>query len=359
MTMKQKNLLSASLILFLLFTAMPLVWAQARGNGNIEKQERDVGDFTGISVKSGIDLTVSQGEQSRVVIETDENLQEYIITEVTSGILHVYVRKNARISRSSAMDAHVTVKGLDKLMISGGGDVESDGMIHTDDIGIAVSGGGDLQFDLKANRATCEVSGGGDVSLDVDIGEFKAALSGGGDLDLDGDLGLFDLSMSGGGDAEIHGGSSAEGVLADISGGGDLTLEMNCEKIKVSSVGGGDVSAKAGADVSEASFSISGGGDLHLAIGAGELGVEMGGGGDASLSGTARKLACEIRSGGDLHASDFRVNDAKIDLSGGGDARIHVDEKLLLNASGGSQIYLEGDPQVEANLSGGSKLYRQ
>jgi hypothetical protein len=41
-----------------------------------------------------------------------------------------------------------------------------------------------------------------------------------------------------------------------------------------------------------------------------------------------------------------------IDLSGGGDARIHVEKELTVNASGGSQIYLSGDPHVDANLSG-------
>jgi hypothetical protein len=357
--MKQKILIKTFSTLCLLLLAPPVMFSQVRGNGNIEKQERSVGDFTGIVVRSGIDLLISQGNQSKVVIETDENLQEYIITEVESGILNIYVQKDARINRSSAMDAHVTVDQLNKLKVSGGGDVQSQGLISTEDIGMAISGGGDLQFDLKANRAKCEISGGGDVNLDADIREFKAEISGGGDLYFDGDLGLLDLSMSGGGDAKIHGGSGAEGIIISMSGGGDLILEITCEKIKVSSAGGGDVSASAGSDVSQAGFSLTGGGDLNLEIGAGDLAVSMGGGGDATLRGSASKFACEIKSGGNLDAPDFRIKAAKIDLTGGSDASIHVDEELLLNATGGAQIYITGDPHIDANLTGGAKIHRK
>ena len=356
--MSQKILLKTILTFFLLLLAIPVLFSQVRGNGNVEKQERSVSDFTGVAVRSGIDLFVVQGDQNKVIIEADENLQEYIITEVESGILNIYVQKNTRINKSSAMDAYVSVKQLNKLRVSGGGDVLSQGLINTDDIAISISGGGDLQFDLKAKRAKCDVSGGGDVSMDADIGEFKAALSGGGDLQLDGDLGLLELSMSGGGDAEINGGDGTDGIVISMSGGGDLELATDCEKIKVSSAGGGDVSASAGTEVTQAAFSISGGGYLSLETDAAELSVSMAGGGDARLRGSAGKLACEVKSGGDIDAPDFRVKAAKISLSGGGDARIHVSEELILNASGGSQIHLTGDPHIDANLTGGSKLHK-
>ncbi len=357
--MKQKFLLKTISTLFLLLLYLPLLFSQVRGNGNLEKQERSLSDFNGIEVRGGIDLHVRQGDQCKVVIETDENLQEYIITELESGILHIYVQKDARIYRSNAMDAYVTVNQLNSLKVTGGGDVQSQGMISAEDISMAVSGGGDLQFNLKAMRARCEISGGGDVSLEADIREFKAEIAGGGDLKFDGDLGLLDLSMSGGGDATVHGRGEAEGVNISMAGGGDLELEIECEKIRVSSSGGGDILASAGFDVSQAGFSLTGGGDLSLEIGAGDLSVSMGGGGDASLKGSAGKLACEIKSGGNLEAQDFRVKAAKIDLTGGSNARIHVDEELILNATGGAQIYLSGDPHIDANLTGGAKISRK
>jgi hypothetical protein len=357
--MNEKLLCKPLSTLVLLFFAVPVLVGQVRGNGNVEKQERRVGSFSGISVRSGIDLIIKQGDRSTVIIETDENLQEYVVTEVESGILNIYVKQNTRIIKRAAMDAYVTVDQLDRLKVSGGGDVQSQGQISTEDLDMAVSGGGDLQFDLKANRVKCAVSGGGDVSLEAIVGELKAAVSGGGDLDCVGDIGTLELSMSGGGDASIKGDGAAGGVMASMTGGGDLDLEMDCEKIKVSSAGGGDVSANAGEEVSQASFSLNGGGDLSLEIGVSDLAISLGGGGDAELEGSAGKMAAEIKSGGDLEAPDFRVKAAKIELSGGSDASIHVEEELLLNAKGGAQIYLTGDPHIDANLTGGSKLHRR
>jgi hypothetical protein len=120
--MKQKNRINFLLIPIIIFLAVPSLFSQVWGNGNVVKQERSVGDFTGVVVRSGIDLLIKQGDQTNVVIETDENLQEYIITEVESGILYASEKENTRIFKSTNKDAHVTVRTLKKLKVSGGGD---------------------------------------------------------------------------------------------------------------------------------------------------------------------------------------------------------------------------------------------
>ncbi|MFC2099173.1 GIN domain-containing protein, partial [Bacteroidota bacterium] len=87
--------------------------------------------------------------------------------------------------------------------------------------------------------------------------------------------------------------------------------------------------------------------------------ISVGGGGDASLSGSAEKFYGEMKSGGDLSASDFMVQAAKLNLTGGSDARVHVEQELKVDASGGSQVYVSGDPHIDANLSGGSKVHKK
>jgi hypothetical protein len=333
-------------------------YAQVSGSGSIISQDRDVGEFTGISVSSGIDLDVKQGNKCSLVIEADDNLQEYIISEVRDNVLHIYVKKNSRIQMSHKMDAHVTVSELNKLSVSGGGDVESLNTITSDDLSIAISGGGDLSFDLNAGKVKCSLSGGGDASLDGEIKDLDATLSGGGDLVFDGTLGMLELSMSGGGDASISGGDHASSARLSVSGGGDVSMNMACETIKTSVSGGGDVSVDAGDNVNTASFHIAGGGDLDLELAAEECTVSVGGGGDASIKGSAVKCVTEIKSGGHLSASDFRTGSMKLNLTGGAGAKIHVEDELILNASGGSQVYLSGDPHINANLTGGSKVHK-
>ena len=163
--MKPKSILKASLWTLVLVLISSSLFAQIRGNGNVVQDQRNVSAFSGIVVKSGIDLFVKQGNNISLEIKADENLQQYIITEVKDNILYVYVEKNRNIWNSHAMDAYVTVKDINSIKVSGGGDVESESIVKTDGIKIGISGGGNLEFELEAKKAHCAVSGGGDVEL--------------------------------------------------------------------------------------------------------------------------------------------------------------------------------------------------
>lgn len=355
--MKQKTIRRAVPVLIILMLASAPGFAQIRGNGNIVKQERSVGDFTGVSVASGIDLSIEQGNQPALTVEADENLQEYIISEVREGVLHVYIKKGTRIMKFTRTRAWVTVAELKTLNVSGGGDVKSLSRITAGELSIKVSGGGDLDFELTADRVSCNLSGGGDAALNADIQEFKASLSGGGDLAFDGNLNMFDLNMSGGGDAVISGDQAASGIMVNMSGGGDLSMIMPCDRIKINVSGGGDVNIASNGKVSKAAVDITGGGDLVMKMNTEDCMINVGGGGDAMLQGSAERFAAEIKSGGDLDAEGFTTQITKLELTGGANARIRVEQALSVNASGGSQIYVSGDPRVDANLTGGSKVH--
>jgi hypothetical protein len=86
------------------------------GNGNVVKQKRDVAEFTGIRVGSGIDVFLSQGDIFSLEVEADENLQEWIRTEVDGTVLNIYTDKNIRLAKTKKV--YVTCKILDRLDIS-------------------------------------------------------------------------------------------------------------------------------------------------------------------------------------------------------------------------------------------------
>ena len=317
--MKPNSFLKSSFWTIVLVLLSSTLFAQIRGNGNVVQNQRDVSEFSGIVIKSGIDLFVSQGDKSSLEIKADENLQQYIISEVKDKILYVYVEKGKNIWNSKAMDAYVTVKDVNSIKVSGGGDVESQSTIKSDAIKIGISGGGDLEFNLEAQKAYCNVSGGGDVELSGNVKNFKA----------------------------------------EISGGGDLEMNIECQKLYTEISGGGDAEIEAGSNVNTAKVKVSGGGDLGLVLVSQELDLSMSGGGDASLSGGTEKFEAVVKNGGDLYATDFKVKTAYVQLSGGSDAKLQVSDNLHVTASGGGQIYVSGNPQIDANLSGGSKVHQK
>ena len=98
--MKAKSIFKLLILSFTLVIISSGLFAQIRGNGDVVQQQRNVSEFSGVSVKSGIDLFIKQGGSSSVEIKADENLQQYIITEVRDDILYIYVEKNKNIWNS-------------------------------------------------------------------------------------------------------------------------------------------------------------------------------------------------------------------------------------------------------------------
>lgn len=332
--------------------------AQITGNGNMVSRQRDVSDFSAIRVSSGIDVYVNQGATEALTIEAEENLQDVIVSEVTGGVLKIYVKKGTRIMKSKGMDAYITARELKAVSVSGGGDVTSQSKIESSSLDFNVSGGGDLDFSLASEQTSCNVSGGGDVDLAGTVGKFDCRLSGGGDLELHGMAGTVSLKISGGGDAEIDTDGKTERFDIDLTGGGDLDVSADAGEFRTFLSGGGDAVISAGNNVGASDISITGGGDLDLNLGTEKMVLNLSGGGDASMKGSAKQLDAKVMSGSDVNAGAFKVGDAMLQLTGGSDARFFVTGTADITASGGGEIYLKGNPQVKnAKLTGGSKLH--
>ncbi len=329
--------------------------AQIRGNQNVISKSRDVSTFHSIIIEDGIDAYIQQGSTQSLEVEADENLHEYLITEVNNGVLKIYFDRD--VWNRKASRAYITVTDLKLLKVSGGGDVESKGTIRVADIEISVSGGGDLDFDLEADNLHCNMSGGGDAEIAAKAESIVVDISGGGDLDLGAEAGSFEGNITGGGDADIALGAASKNVELNISGGGDLDLGTEAQNISVKVSGGGDADIAAGSNVHEAKIDISGGGDLDIATQARSLNLKVSGGGDVEATGSAEDLIAGIRDGSDMSADALKVTNAIVTLSGGSCAELYVTGNLEITASGGGNLYLKGNPQIKSSdLSGGSKI---
>ena len=88
-------------------------WKTVRGHGNVVTKERKTDSFTGIKVSSGIDVYLKQGNDESVSVEADENLHEYILTEVRGGVLNVYTEYNIREAERKRV--YVTMKEVNSI----------------------------------------------------------------------------------------------------------------------------------------------------------------------------------------------------------------------------------------------------
>lgn len=88
-----------------------------------------------------------------------------------------------------------------------------------------------------------------------------------------------------------------------------------------------------------------------------DFALSLSGGSTISLEGAASDLTISASGGSQLLLSDFHVNDATVNLSGGSSATINLDGRLDGDLSGGSHLKYVGNPiEVDVNTSGGSTV---
>ncbi len=195
-------------------------------DANAEK--RNVSGYHAIEVSGGIDLYLSQGEESVAVSATETKYRDRIITEVKNGVLKIWFEHNSTINfewGNRKMKAYVSFKNLDKLEGSGGSDIAVEGSIKVNTLSLGISGGSDFEGKVEANDLNVEASGGSDVKISGTVKKLEIEASGGSDFkgyELSADV--CNVDASGGSDIYI----TVNKVLsAEASGGSDVFYKGN------------------------------------------------------------------------------------------------------------------------------------
>ena len=101
---------------------------------------------------------------------------------------------------------------------------------------------------------------------------------------------------------------------------------------------------------------FSGGSRADGDVSAGDVTAEMSGGSRATLRGQGLVLRAGLSGGSRIDFSDFPVQQASIDASGGSQANVNVIELLEYDLSGGSRVNYRGQPEIgRSETSGGSR----
>lgn len=235
----------AVLSLVLAFTAScSAQWGKGiKGNGKKVNIDRSVGDYDALAVSGWFDVDLVDGKEGELTLEGDENLLEYIITEVENGKLVIKVEKGVNLKPSSSSDGiHITVpvESIDAVSMSGSGDIVGKKTIKAFDFKTAMSGSGDITLDIDSDSMTAAMSGSGDMNLSGNTRDFVATISGSGDIkayDLEADN--VEATVSGSADIKV---TAKEMLKARVSGSGDISYRGNPKKVDTKTSGSGDIS---------------------------------------------------------------------------------------------------------------------
>jgi hypothetical protein len=210
------------------------------GDGDVVRKDRPAGSFSGVKVSTGIDVYLSQGNDMSITVQADENIHEYILTEIKNDILHVYT--DANIRRAEMKRVYVTMKEINYLSTSSAGDIIGETPVRTDDLKMNVSSAGDIKLEVYADNVEINISSSGDVTLTGEADMLEGDLSSAGDLNAyNFKVREADLSASSAGDADIY---VTERLRARASSAGDINYKGNPKYLDAHSSSAGGIHSR-------------------------------------------------------------------------------------------------------------------
>ncbi len=227
----------------ILATAMIIVagisFAQTKGNGNVKIEKRNTGSFTGIKLTCSADLYISQGS-TNVEVKTDENILQFITTNVKNGILEIGVKKESFRSVTT-MQVHIQLPDLESIKNLGSGDITFKGTFKESDLNIVSSGSGDLDANFDVTNLELKMNGSGDVDIEGVKGTLKASNYGSGDLEAEG-LKLEECYVKNMGSSDIELSGKTNNLTVTVAGSGDLdAYNLTAVSASVTNSGSADI----------------------------------------------------------------------------------------------------------------------
>jgi len=230
-------------ILLAFTTSINAQWfKRIKGNGNMVTKTRTVGDYDKIMAGGSFDVKLVAGAEGKITIHIDQNLLEYLITEVSGDMLKLKWKKGSNISTRNKILITVPFKEISEVILSGSGDVFSEDHIKATDFKAMLSGSGNMKLDIKTIYLTSRISGSGNIRLSGAADKLEYAISGSGNINGDELVASeADVRISGSGGIKTN---VTENLKARISGSGNIYYKGNPKKQDTKVSGSGNVSSR-------------------------------------------------------------------------------------------------------------------
>ena len=192
--------------------------------GSPRTETRDVSDFDAIELSGFGSMVIEQGEDYEVELSGPASVLERTDTEVRGGTLRIGQYRQWSIwpffRGPQRLDVRVVTPSLERVTVSGAGDVSIDG--------------------LEGERFEFKLSGAGDLSArDVDLDRLVIELSGAGSARVTGTVDTQEVTLSGAGDYDGRD-LESQNARVEVSGAGSVVVWAE-ERLDVRASGAGNV----------------------------------------------------------------------------------------------------------------------
>jgi hypothetical protein len=185
---------------------------------NIIKQSRDLPSFNSIEVGGAFTVILSQGGEQSVVVETDEENIDKVITEVNGNVLEIHSRN---IRNSSKLTIYVNCININRIEASGASKVIGEKTIDATQLSIEASGAADIKLVLNASDLQTDISGAATVKLEGKATNHSSEVSGAANLrTADLETSKTNIEVSGAANAKVN---AKDELIAEVTGAGNLS----------------------------------------------------------------------------------------------------------------------------------------
>ncbi len=171
------------------------------GNGNIQSETRTVNSFINVTLLGDFDVYIEQSTVNEVIVEGDNNLLPYVLTENrSSSTLEIRNANNRCLEGSRPIKVYIKTTDINRVTNAGSGFIQCDRVFNkklevinsgsgdidvinldTYDLYVTLSGSGQIYFSGKTLNSDMVLSGSGKIKAqDMDSEECKIVLSGSG-----------------------------------------------------------------------------------------------------------------------------------------------------------------------------------
>lgn len=136
------------------------------GSGDIVIESRLVSGFDRIALLGEGHVIIDQGTELMLTVETDDNLTEYVETEVVDGVLEIRTRSGVDIDPTDTVIYRVGMNEVAGIEIGGAGSVDV-GSLTAAELFLVVSGVGDIRIgQVDTESLIVDFAGVGSIRLD-------------------------------------------------------------------------------------------------------------------------------------------------------------------------------------------------
>ena len=239
------------------------------GNGNPETREIKISDYDEITLVGSADFEYEQSDKAPYLSVTiDENLFDYLVTEVEGGTLKIYPKSIKKGFNNNSYDLRPTVykiksnsKELKELNTVGSGSfiISKPTKVNRMEINMAGSGNVELRGPVKGYKLECNMAGSGNIiAKDIQLDNLSCSLASSGEIEVIGTVDRASFNVAGSGEIKAFD-CQARKAECNIASSGEISVYAT-QILDANIVGSGEIHYKGDPEISK---SIMGSGSIN------------------------------------------------------------------------------------------------